>query len=311
MKKEKIYISTVIPMYKCSQCIEELYKRLITSLEKITNNYEIIFVNDGSPGNDWDIIKKISSNDIHVKGINLSRNFGQHYAITAGLDYAKGEWVVVMDCDLQDQPEEIQKLYKKAQKGYDIVFGRRVIREDGYFKRLKSKIFFKIFYFFTNIKFDHTVANFSISKQIVIENFKNLEEHNRTFPLFMKWLGFKIGYETITHSKRFSGKTSYNFSKLINIVIGSVLAYSNKPLKLSIILGFFMSIITFICGLIIIIRYFFHSIPIQGWTSIIVSIFFLAGLIFINMGILGLYMGKIFNETKHRPLYIISEKINL
>ena len=167
-----IEISVVAPAYKCSECIEELYTRLIVSLAKITNSFEIIFVNDGSPDNDWGVIKKLAISDKRVKGINLSRNFGQHYAITAGLDYAVGNWVVVMDCDLQDQPEEIGKLYNKALEGFDIVVGVRENRKDNFFKKITSALFYVIFNYFTDQKLNNKVANFGIYSKQVIENIK-------------------------------------------------------------------------------------------------------------------------------------------
>ena len=141
---ENPHISIVTPVYGCANCLERLHERLVSSLSEISENFEIIMVNDGSPDDAWDRIIQLGKRDGRIKGINLSRNFGQHHAITAGLDYAHGDWVVVMDCDLQDQPEEISKLYRKAQEGYDVVFGRRIARRDNYLKRLGSELFYKV-----------------------------------------------------------------------------------------------------------------------------------------------------------------------
>ena len=306
-----IEISIVAPAYKCSECIEELYKRLVLSLEKITDSFEIIFVNDGSPDNDWEKIKEIASSDNRVKGINLSRNFGQHYAITAGLDYVSGNWIVVMDCDLQDQPEEVEKLYNKANEGFDIVLARRAERKDSVFRKLLSKVFIKVYIYFTEVDIDNSVANFGMYSRRVISSCKKLREQNRNFPLAIKWLGFSIVYVNVEHSKRFAGKSSYSFYKMLNLAIDAIISQSNKPLRLSIKLGFIMSLSSFIYGSFLIIRYFVNDIDVQGWTSMMVSLFFIAGLLLANMGLLGLYIGKIFDETKNRPLYIIKEILGI
>lgn len=304
------HISIVTPVYGCAESLPLLYKRLVSSLTHITDDFEIIMINDASPDNAWDIITSIAENDIRVKGIRLSRNFGQHHAITAGLDHAFGEWVVVMDCDLQDQPEEIVKLYDKAQEGYDVVFGRRNVRQDNIYRRLSSRLFHKLFTYLTEIDTDMQVANFSIVSQRVVKNFRNLKEQTRTYVLFLQWLGFKQARVDINHAERTFGKSSYNFTKMLNLAIDSVVSQSNKPLKVSIKLGFSLSIASLIYALWLVTDYLFFSSVIQGWTSVMVSIYFLAGLMLATMGFLGLYIGKIFDETKGRPLYVVAEEIN-
>lgn len=304
---DKVQISVITPVYGCCGTLFSLYARLEKTLTSITNNFEIIMINDASPDNSWDIIKELSKNDPRVKGVNLSRNFGQHYAITAGLDYACGDWVVVMDCDLQDQPEEIVKLYNKAQEGYDIVFGRRYNRNDNFFKKLGSKIFYKIYDYFTESKIDNTVANFSLISIKVAKELRKLKEHNRSYPLFVNWLGFKRTNVDIEHASREEGKSSYTFKKLVNLAIDSIVSQSNKPLRLSIQFGFLLSFLSIFYALWLIIRYFLFQIPVEGWTSVMVSMYFIGGLLFANMGFLGLYIGKIFDETKNRPLYVVQE----
>ncbi len=306
-KSKKIHISVVTPVYGCENCLELLYQRLEATLETITAHFEIIMVNDASPDNAWKMIQHLASQDQRVKGINLSRNFGQHYAITAGLDYAKGEWVVVMDCDLQDQPEEIVKLYNKTQEGFDVVFGRRYARQDNYFKQLGSKLFYKVYGYFTETSVDNTVANFSIIAKKVVKEFRKLSEHSRSYPLFINWLGFNYACVDIEHAKRGEGKSAYTFRKLMHLAIDSIVSQSNKPLRLSIKFGFLMSFISVLYAIWLTIRYFIYSVPVEGWTSVMVSIYFLSGLLFCNMGFLGLYIGKIFDETKTRPLYIVQE----
>lgn len=305
-------ISVVTPVYKAENCLEELYNRLGAELLKISKDYEIIFVNDASPDDSWQIIKRICSKDKKARGIKFSRNFGQHFAITAGLDYTSGDYVVVMDCDLQDRPEDIPKLYKHLIKNnLDVVFGQRIARKDNFIKKLGSKVFYSFYNYFTETKFDNSVANFSISRAIVIENFRRLRERSRSFPLFIKWMGFDAGLVEISHSKRFDGRSSYDFGKLVNLAIDSVVSQSNKPLRLAIKVGFILSLLSLILALYLIARYLFYGVSVQGWTSLIVSIFFLSGLMMANMGILGIYIGKIFDETKSRPLYLIQETIGI
>ena len=302
-----IYITIITPVYGCSKSLEKLYLRLKNTLSQITENFEIIMVNDASPDNAWEVIKELAKKDSRIKGINLSRNFGQHKAITAGLDYAQGDWIVVMDCDLQDQPEEIIKLYNKAQEGYDIVFGRRAKRQDKFFKKMSSKLFYKIYDYFTESKTDNTIANFSIISNKVLLYLRKFREQNRSYPLFVNWVGFKRTNIDIEHASREEGESSYTFKKLINFAIDNIVSYSNKPLRLSIMFGFILSCFSLIYGVWLIIRYFLYGTPVTGWTSVMVSIYFIAGLLFANMGILGLYIGKIFNEAKNRPIYIVDE----
>jgi dolichol-phosphate mannosyltransferase len=304
---ETIHISVVIPVYGCATSLPLLHERLTRALSRITDAYEIVMVNDASPDNAWKAIKDLAYKDPKVKGINLTKNFGQHRAITAGLDYAQGEWVVVMDCDLQDQPEEILKLYKKAQEGYDVVFGRRAERRDNPFKILASRLFYLIYDYFTGYKSDHTIANFSIISSKVVSSFRKMREQHKPYGYFVNWLGFKSAQVDVQHAKRPDGRSSYSFRKLIGLAIDNIITFSNKPLKISITIGFLMSVLSAIYAVFLIIRYFIDKVPVPGWTSVMVSIYFLAGLILANLGFLGLYIGKIFDETKKRPLYVVQE----
>ena len=309
--RDKVEISVVIPVYQAEACIQELYQRLTESLRKIGPDYEIILVEDCSRDNSWDMIEVICNHDSKVKGIKLSRNFGQHFAISAGLDRAFGNWVVVMDCDLQDQPEEIEKLYKKALEGYDIVFARRHERRDNIFRKLSSKIFSLIYNYLGDIQVDNSTANFSIASQKVIECIRRFRERNRAYPIFLKTVGFKTGFVDVDHAPRFAGESSYTLSKLIDFAVQCIVSQSNKPLKISIKFGFFLSVFSLLYAMYIVIRYAFFSITIPGWTSLIVLISFFSGLIFANLGILGLYLGKVFDEVKQRPLYYVEKVRNI
>ena len=308
---EPIQISVVSPIYGCKACLPELYERLVASLSQISPSFEIILVNDACPENSWECIELLCERDSRVKGINLSRNFGQHYAISAGLDHARGEWVVVMDCDLQDQPEEILKFYAKAQEGYDIVFGQRVNRRDSFFKKFGSAAFNRVLEYFTGSRHDNTIANFGIYAKKVIATINRYREQSRDFLLFARLVGFKKAVIEIEHAPRAHGESSYTLSKLIRLAIDSIVSHSNKPLRLCIKLGFFIAMASMGFALWLILRYFFYHTPTEGWTSLMVSMFFMFGLLFAVIGIVGLYIGKIFDEVKQRPLYIIGETKNL
>jgi polyisoprenyl-phosphate glycosyltransferase len=308
MRKPKI--SVVTPVYNAELIIPELYRRLVGCLIRISSNYEIIMVNDASPQNDWEIIMSLAKKDKRVIGINLSKNFGQHSAITAGLDYAKGDWIVVMDCDLQDQPEEIDKMYVKTLEGFDVVVGRRVDRRDFFIVRMTSKLFYFLFNYLTGQKLDNRVANFGIYSRQVIESVKKYKEKDRSFGLLVSMVGFRRAEVDINHAARQRGVSGYNFRKRLNMAMDFILSHSNKPLKLAVKTGFIFTIGAIVYGGWLILSYFLWGNSVTGWTSLIVSFFFLAGLIIAVTGVVGLYVGKIYDEVKERPLYIVHETVN-
>jgi len=305
------YLSVVIPLYKCSAAIHELTQRLEVSLPGIHKDCEIIFVNDDSPENDWDIVKTIAAKNPKIKGIKLSRNFGQHYAITAGLEHASGEWIVVMDGDLQDQPEEISKLYFKAKEGYDIVLGQRTLRKDGFFKKLFSKMFYRLFSYLTNTRQDASIANFGIYSYKAIEAVLSMKDSIRYFPTLVQWVGFRKTAIEIEHDKRQGGKSAYSLSGLFKLAINNIIAFSDKPLRITIRIGFIISTLSFILGIVYLIRYLIGDITVLGFTSLIISLWFLSGIIISILGLLGIYIGKVFDKVKDRPVFIIDQKINL
>ena len=311
MMGNKPHISIVSPVYRAEKIIPELLGQLRENLAPITADYEIILVNDASPDNSWTSISAECEKDKRVKGINLSRNFGQHYAITAGLNYAKGDWVVVMDCDLQDRPDEIPNLYRKAQEGYDSVFAQRIKREDVFLKRIFSKIFYAIFGYLTETRQDPTVANFGIYHRNVIDSILTMNDYIRFFPTMVQWVGFQKYYLPVRHADRYEGKTSYNFKSLSKLAINNILAFSNKPLRLTVKLGFIISLLAFLLATYNLIAHFAGIIRVQGFTSTIFSIWFVAGLILVVLGIVGLYIGKTFENVKRRPTFIVRNQINI
>jgi len=302
-------ISVVVPVYGCRDSLPKLYERLKTSLSMISEEFEIVMVNDASPDNAWVTIKELVAKDNRVKGINLSRNFGQHKAIAAGLHHAQGDWVVVMDCDLQDRPEEIIKLYNKAQEGYDAVFGQRINRQHSKKKKWASRAFIAVYDYLTDSKTDPTIGNFSIISKKVVEGLKSLKEQHHPYTFFVIWLGFKRAYVEIEHAPREIGSSSYNFKRLVGLAMDNIASQSNKLLKMSIKLGFAMAFFSAMYAFYLIVKYFLTDEIVPGWTSVMVSIYFIAGLLFANLGLIGFYLGKIFDETKNRPLYIIDEII--
>ncbi|MCL2763700.1 MAG: glycosyltransferase [Treponema sp.] len=308
--KEKTHISVVSPVYKAENIIKELVRRLKENLDKITDSYEIILVNDSSPDNSWEAIEKECNNDDKIVGVNLSRNFGQQYAITAGINISKGDWVVIMDCDLQDKPEEIINLYKKALEGYDSVFAKRINRNDSLFKKLFSKIFYSVFSYLTDTKQDSSVANFGIFNRKVIEAVLSMKDYIRYLSAMIQWVGFKIYYLPVEHSERYEGKTSYNIKGLFKLAFDTIIAFSYKPLRLIILFGFFIVLSSFIIGIYYFINYFLGNIPVMGFTTIILFLCFLSGIIISVLGIIGLYVGKIFESVKNRPTYIIKDIVN-
>lgn len=301
------HISIVSPVYGCDELLRELCRELNEVLLQIDDNYEIILINDASPDKAWTVIQDLAKSNPRIRGADLSRNFGQHAAITAGLNLAKGDWVVVMDCDLQDQPKEILKLYKKALEGYEVVFGRRVKRQDSSAKVLSARLYRKVFDYFTENKSDPAVASFGIYKRNVVDAFNTMKEQTRTLQLAIRWLGFRWTAIDIEHAARRQGSSSYTFRRLMGMGARIIVSQSNKPLRLSISFGFFMAVSSLLYAVYLVGRYFIWGVSVEGWTSVIVSIYFVGGLLFANLGILGLYLGKVFDETKSRPLYVVRE----
>ena len=302
-------ISVVIPVYGCRAALRELYERLVKSIEVITKDFEIILVNDSCPQNSWEVIEQICAEDSRVKGIELSRNFGQIKAITAGLDYSKGDWVVVMDCDLQDSPEEIINLYNKAQEGYDVVFARRANRRDSFMKVLVSKIFYKIYSFASDGNYDPAICNFSISRRIVIENYCNMRELHRAFVIYVKWLGFRQTTIDVEHNARKEGKSSYNMKKRFKMAGEILTSQSDKLLKFTVGLGFAMTTISFLTILGLVVHYILGTAA-TGWTSLIATNCLIGGITIMVIGLVGIYVGNIFMQTKQRPLYVVRQALN-
>tara|TARA_B110001450_G_scaffold233722_1_gene237265 strand:+ start:3563 stop:4546 length:984 start_codon:yes stop_codon:yes gene_type:complete len=309
--RSKPHISIISPVYKAENIIEELVLKINQHVSLLTANFEIILVNDCSQDNSWLRIIEETKKDNRVKGINLSRNFGQHFAISAGLTYAKGDWIVVMDCDLQDRPDEIPNLYKKAVEGWDIVYGRRAQRKDKLLKQLSSKFFYWTYHYISGVDNDKSIANFGIYHAKVIVEYNKMKDLARSFPSLIQFLGFKSCAINVQHSRRLDGSSSYSILKLLNLAGDVIISNSNRPLKIAVKIGFSISFLSFIIALYNVIAYFSGLIIVPGFTSTIFSIWFVGGLILTLLGVLGIYIGKIFNQVKGRQLFIVSDEINI
>jgi dolichol-phosphate mannosyltransferase len=305
------HLSVVIPVYNESSLIEELVRRVKSNVKLITEDFEIIIVDDGSQDDTWNSIENEAKSENRIKGVKFSRNFGHHYAITAGLHNSKGEWVVVMDGDLQDRPEVIPDLYKKAEQGFDVVFVSRQNRPEKLYYRIAQKIFYWILRTLSGLDFDSRQANFSIINKKVVEAFKKFPEYARFYGSTIKWLGFKRSHLLADHGARHSGTSSYTLRKRIRLASDIILSFSDRPLKFAVGLGIFFSTISIFIAFWIFYRAFRWGFTVSGWPSLMVAIFLIGGITLIVLGLLGIYLGRIFQEVKKRPLYITSDKINI
>lgn len=310
-RSQEVMFSVVIPEYRGEKMVPALVERLKASMETITNSYEIILVNDYSPDDTWNAILRESEKDKRVKGINLSRNFGQHNAITAGSSFVKGEWIIVMDCDLQDRPEEIPRLYEKALEGYDIVYAQRIERQDKLLKRLSSSLFHAAFNFLSGANTDKSISNFGIYRKEVIEGYVQMPEQFRGFGSLVRYLGFKSTAIPVEHAKRLEGKSSYSLQRLFKQAFSSIISNTNKPLKIMIGMGFFIAAISMMVALYNIIARFCGIIRVPGFTTTVFSIWFVGGLIMMQLGVLGVYIGRIFDQVKGRPIFVVRDKVNV
>lgn len=308
-------ISVVSPIYKGEKMLDSLVSRNTAVLKQMIadgqiDDYEIVLVNDASPDNSWEKMKEICSRDTHIVGINLSRNFGQPYAVTAGCTFAIGDYVVIMDCDLQDRPEEIPNLFAKAMEGWDVVLARRVIKQAGSLKKLSSVVFHFVYDWLAGTKSDSSIGNFGIYCSKIIQEYVQIPEYVRTFSVLISTLGFKSTTLDVKHDKREEGHSSYNFSNLIRLTYNVIISNSNKPLRMAVSFGFLMSIVAFVLAIYNVLAKIFGLIDVPGYTFTIFSIWFTCGIQMSMMGIIGLYIGKIFDQVKGRPSYIIRDAIN-
>ena len=305
-----LFVSVVLPVFNESENINELYKRLIAVLSiELCQDFELIFVDDGSSDDSWHMIKTLAKKDNKIKAIRFSRNFGHHIALTAGLDISSGGAVLTMDSDLQDYPEEIPKLINKYKEGYDVVFAIRQIRKFNFFKNFSSKLFTRIINLLAATEIPINTTIFRIMSRKVVESFLSFQERERFFTGLISYIGFSQVGVPIEHGNRHKGKTKYSFNKMISLAITSVTSFSYKPLRLASLIGMTFSFIGFGLTIFLLYRRFILNLGVEGWTSILVTIILLSGIQLLILGLLGEYIGKIYSEIKGRPLYIVDKKI--
>jgi polyisoprenyl-phosphate glycosyltransferase len=305
---EAVELSVVVPVYACEASLRELHRRLTESLAWTEGSYELVFVEDRGPDGSWGILRELAQGDAHVRAFRLSRNFGQHAAITAGLSKSRGRWTVVMDCDLQDPPEEITRLYAKAGEGHDIVLARRTQKRSPVFRRLASKLYFALLNTFAGTSIDPGHGSFSIISRKVVDSYLTFKDRDRHYLFVLYWLGFDQASIEYEHAPRASGKSAYTVRRLLGHALGGMFFQTTILLRWVIYLGFFLAALGLGAAV------YFTAARISGnaypgWTSLVVLLLVIGGLITISTGVTGLYIGRVFNEARGRPLYVVDEEI--
>ena len=304
----KKHISVVVSFYNEHDILETIYKQLIAVLERINYQFEIIFVNDGSTDNGLNILKRINKNDRRVKVISLSRNFSHQNAIMAGLDKARGDAVILIDCDLEDDPSYLKTFISYWEKGYAVVYGKRTTRKVNWIKKILFNMFHRLNYFLSEINLDHS-GIFCLMDKKIVNYLKKLPEKNRYLPGLRQWVGFsQIGID-IGRNQRYDNRPRIKTSQLFKLAFDSFTSFSSVPLKISFIFGAIFSIMSFLAILIILYLKLFTGLAILGWASTLCVILLIGGIQLICTGLQGEYIARIFDEVKNRPEYIIDEVI--
>lgn len=312
MDKKKVTL--VIPMYYEEKVADECYKRVKENLIKLNNyEYEIIFVNDGSTDKTLEILEKIAEKDENVKVISFSRNFGHQAAVTAGLQYVTGDAIVIMDADLQDPPELIQDMLKLWEEGNEVIYGKRKSRAgENAFKLFTAKMFYKTLNALSDVEIPKDTGDFRLVDRKVVDTINYLPEHNKFLRGLFSWVGYKQMPFEYERKERFAGETKYPLKKMLKLASDGIISFSTKPLKMVGGLGILSVIISFIILAYAILSFIFKWNNLTaGWTSIMVTMTFLAGIILISLWMIGEYISRIYDEVKGRPQYIIDRKINL
>lgn len=308
--EERVDVSVVSPVYACRECLETLVDAVSDQLSTAELSYEVVLVDDASPDGAWETIERLCLERPWLRGVRLSRNFGQHAAIDAGLKRTRGEWVVVMDCDLQDPPAALPLLLNKAVGGgHDAVFAQRRDRQDKASKRFASWAFYRTLSWLTGVSQDPSTANFGVFHRRVIDVVTAMPEKDKAFPLMVRWAGFSVGYQPVQHAARLYGTTSYSVGKLLRLGTHIVLGYSDKPLRLVAAGGIICALISFVMVAVSLILFVEGQITVAGYTSVIASIWLLGGLSLFSIGVVGLYVGQIFANVQGRPSSVVAEVV--
>jgi polyisoprenyl-phosphate glycosyltransferase len=303
---DSVEISVVVPVYACADTLFELHRRLTESLAWTHGSYELVFVEDRGPDCSWKTLRDLAEKDPRVRAFRLSRNFGQHLAITAGLAHSRGRWTVVMDCDLQDPPEEIPRLYAKASEGFEVVLARRSHKRASFFRRLASSAYFFLLNTFAGTSIDPGHGSFSIISRKVVDAYLKFKDRDRHYLFVLYWLGFDRASIEYGHAERAAGKSSYTFRRLMSHAVGGMFFQTTVLLRWVINIGFALALVGVGTAVYFAVaRVSGTAYP--GWTSLAVLLLVLGGLIIISTGVTGLYIGRIFNEVRERPLFVIDE----
>jgi glycosyltransferase involved in cell wall biosynthesis len=302
----ELELSVVVPVYGCGDCLAALHERLTRSVAEITDRYELVFIDDRSVDHGWAVLQQLAREDEHVRAFRLSRNFGQDAAITAGLAEARGAWAVVMDCDLQETPEDIPRLWAAAAGGYDIVRTVRRGWRHSAFRRAASRLYRRLT-LETDVRPDY--SNLSLLSRRVIDAFLRLHDRDREYMIALDWLGFDSTAIEIDHHERHAGESGYTLERLLRVALDGMFFRSTVLLRLVVLVGFLVALAGLIVAGFVVVDYFIETDKrVPGYTSLAVLVLVLAGVIIVSVGVVGLYVGRIFEQVKNRPLFLISEE---
>ena len=302
-------ISYIFPIYNESGNIGVLYKTISDLLRGNKKyEYELIFINDGSRDNSLELLKGLQAKDKRITVIDFSRNFGHQIAVTAGLDYARGDAVIIMDADMQDPPKVSFELVKKWEEGFEVVYAQRRTRKDTWFKKFTADMFYRVLQKLADIDIPRNTGDFRLVDRKVVDAIKRFKEHNRFLRGMVSYVGFKQVAVQFDRDERHAGETGYPLKKMLKFAADGIFSFSTYPLKLIRNLGFFIAGLAFL-GILyaIVMKIVFPDVTIAGWTFIVVSVLFIGGIQLVMLGLLGSYIGRIYTEAQNRPLYMISE----
>ena len=306
VRMDRCEVSVVVPVYGCAGCLVALHDRVAAVLGAA--DWELVLVDDCSPDAAWSILEELSENDGRVRAIRLSRNFGQHAAITAGLAEARGDWVVVMDCDLQDPPEEIPRLLAAAGEGYDVVLTKRDFRrQQSWYRRLAGRGYIRARNMLLGQSISSEYSTLSVISRGVVDAFLSLGDHDRHYMMILHWLGFRRTVVPLRRQERYEGRSSYTLGKLIEVAVDGMFFQTTRLLRWIVMFGFLVAT----CGVIlaaVLIVFYFTSHPLPGFTALAVLTLLVGGFIIVSTGVIGLYVGKIFEQVKGRPLYVVERR---
>lgn len=304
-------IGVVVPVYRAQDSLVELHERLTQTLTSLGRSYELVFVEDCGGDDSWRVIESLAR-DPHVRAVKLSRNFGQHFAITAGLDHVDAQWVVVMDADLQDEPENIPKMYRVAtEQGFDIVMTRSIAKKHAVWRRVASRLWAKGLSFLSGAAIDSRACTLSLISRKVVLAFRELRDAHRHYLLLLGWLGFRRCYMDVEHKDRPHGRSTYSLAKLVGHAIDGVISQSSRLLSVSIFFGVAITVLSLILGLAVVVQVLALRAGVPGWPSVICVLLFLGGSLHMAIGVAGLYLGRTLDQSRQRPLYVVDETLNM